>query len=157
MDNIVEIDTAEMLTEPHHFEAPFVSLNAKRELLFVYGILKRGFELDLSNYGGEFLGEAKLHGANIYSIGDGVGLRLSENSKDIVHGEVFEIPNNLWKWLDAIENHPYTYKREIVKVIRRIDNGISVMRAWVYIHQYSFENYKNSKKFENGRYPLANF
>jgi gamma-glutamylcyclotransferase (GGCT)/AIG2-like uncharacterized protein YtfP len=131
------------------------------DLLFVYGILKRGFSLDLSKYGGEFLGEAELHEANIYSIGGGVGLRFALNNHDTVHGEVFRIPKRLWGWLDDIEGNPYHYKREVVHVHMdyvRGDNEkaaeemlLEPVKAWVYVHQYPHEN--NPKRLiKSGRY-----
>lgn len=98
--------------------------------LFCYGILKKGFALDLEHEGAKFLGEATLQPANIYRIGGGVGLAIEDRGK--VHGEVFEIPEGFWKWLDRIEGHPYTYQRQVFEVSL---NG-EVMPAWVYVHQH---------------------
>src|SRR5260370_42631174 len=73
--------------------------------LFVYGILKRGFQLDLTKRGCKFIGEAQIQGANLYGIGhkwdgenwSGVGLRFLglpvEDPIRVVHGEIFEIPD----------------------------------------------------------------
>lgn len=104
----------------------------KPDLLFVYGILKRGYSLDLSKEGGKYLGEAVLKGANLYRIGDGVGLQLADEGK--VHGEVFEIADDwVWRWLDGIEGHPYLYRRELVQVWLSPVN--QEFYAWVYVHQ----------------------
>ena len=104
----------------------------KTNKLFVYGILKKGFSLDLSREGAKFIGEAILQPANIYSIGAGVGLLLEEEGK--VHGEVFEIPNErMWKWLDQIEGHPHLYQRQIVWPVLTHSND--EVEAYVYVYQ----------------------
>lgn len=147
---IEEVNTNEMVTEPYVFQ------EEKSDLLFVYGILKRGFALDLTRYGAKFLGEAQIDGVNLYSIGGGVGLRRSENPNDTAYGELFEIPNKLWSWLDDIEGHPRNYKREIMNVTTeefdyRLDDLIRT-KAWVYIHQYPHEKYGTKYKIMDGIY-----
>lgn len=106
--------------------------------LFCYGILKRGFSLDLEKMGGKFLGEAILKPANLYRIGDGVGLRIEDEGK--VYGEVFEIEREkTWLWLDRIEGHPYTYMRQQVQVMVSCDEGgpqLIEMECWTYVHQH---------------------
>ena len=104
----------------------------KTNKLFVYGILKRGFSLDLSREGAKFIGEAILQPANLYSIGAGVGLLLENEGK--VHGEVFEIPNErMWKWLDRIEGHPHLYQRQRVWPVLTHSND--EVEAYVYVYQ----------------------
>jgi gamma-glutamylcyclotransferase (GGCT)/AIG2-like uncharacterized protein YtfP len=82
---------------------------------FAYGILKRGFELDLSQYGGKFVSTASVRGT-LYHISSGVGLRLGGDK--IAHGELWEIPRTLWGWLDKIEGVEYNvYARRLVQLI----------------------------------------
>jgi len=123
------------------------------ELLFVYGILKRGFELDLEREGAKFIGEGVLKNANIYRIGDGVGLLLEDEGK--VYGEIFKIPNRLWKWLDAIEGHPHTYMRQLVEPILwdEHDASSTYVKAWVYVHQLS---HYLGELIESGKYERSN-
>lgn len=111
--------------------------------LFVYGILKTNFSLDLnrSHYGlpkAKFIGKATLKGATLNRIGSGVGLRLEGEA--LVHGEVYEIPDKMWPFLDQIENHPHTYKREVVKAqlvgLPDYPDGVGEIEAWVYVHQH---------------------
>lgn len=99
--------------------------------LFVYGILKRGFQLDLRNKECIFLGEAILPSANLYHLGGGVGMKMEEGGR--AFGEVFDIPPDLWAWLDRIEGHPYNYRRIIVEPIlyKLGDGGINV-ETWAY-------------------------
>src|SRR5271157_1217215 len=117
-------------------------------LLFVYGILKRGKSADLTQYGGKFIGVAKLEGAQLYHIGHGVGLRLEPQSNgdyfdlgEIVaaHGEVWEIPDPLWDWLDSIESNGFVYTRKVVTPEVHDTNGkggMVLMDAWTYVHTF---------------------
>lgn len=80
-------------------------------LIYVYGILKRGHALDLTHMGGKFIDEDSVYG-NLYRIGHGVGLKLDRGKTDnLAHGEVWEIPDTLWKHLDDIESEGYAYAR----------------------------------------------
>jgi gamma-glutamylcyclotransferase (GGCT)/AIG2-like uncharacterized protein YtfP len=108
-------------------------------LLFVYGILKRGECLDLEKYGAKFIGPATVEGVQLYHIGSGVGAREmtwrcnDPRHEHVAHGEVFEIPDNLWPWLDRIESNGFAYTRKVMSA--RLPNNGGVM-AWIYIHTY---------------------
>lgn len=110
----------------------------KPNKIFVYGILKRSYSLDLEKRGCKFLGEAVLQPANLYRIGDGVGMLIENEGK--VHGEVFEVSNaKIWLWLDRIEGHPYTYMRQVVQVILTQGDGWEEPReieCWTYVHMH---------------------
>lgn len=103
--------------------------------LFVYGLLKRGFELDLRYYENtKFISPAQLDGATLYSIGFGVGLRFTpEIPESFALGDVFEIPEAAWPWLDGIEQNGFAYTRKVVQVKR--ESG-EILDAWVYEHTY---------------------
>lgn len=159
--------------------------------LFVYGILKKGYELDLANYGAKFLGEAHIEGATLYGIGPyrvgdgliddavqkyhGVGLRLNTypwsegDPRNIVaHGELWEVPGSLWRWLDDIEQNGFCYTRKIVPVvveqwkepIKRTEAGLVTAMAaldrmhytdaWVYEHTYP--NFKYEYPIKGGKF-----
>jgi gamma-glutamylcyclotransferase (GGCT)/AIG2-like uncharacterized protein YtfP len=120
--------------------------------LFCYGILKRGYELDLTELGAKFLGEAHIEGATLFGIGRymrrhrgdrefaGVGLKLSrEGEFSTAHGELFEIPDSLWSYLDDIENNGVYYTRKIVEVqvVDKDGAGVTPVDAWVYEHNYN--------------------
>jgi gamma-glutamylcyclotransferase (GGCT)/AIG2-like uncharacterized protein YtfP len=114
-------------------------------LLGVYGILKRGEALDLTlpKYHCTFLGEIVIPGARLYRIGCGVGLKLDvgPSGVDDAKGELFQIPNTLWEWLDSIENNGRTYTRKVVecRTAHRCPdpncNELLPIDAWVYEHQ----------------------
>jgi gamma-glutamylcyclotransferase (GGCT)/AIG2-like uncharacterized protein YtfP len=131
--------------------------------LFVYGILKRNFQLDLEQRGAKFLGEAQLPGAILYRIGHGgVGLRLVEDPLKVAYGEVFEIPDGwiehnktMWNWLDSIENNGLAYTRKVVQVCVTLPEedgmvGMEMKNVWTYEH--TFPGMKYDKPIESGRY-----
>src|SRR5258706_9446905 len=97
--------------EPILVERP-KSIQTPYDKIFVYGILKRGFPLDLKQYGGKFLGKARIAGTQLYHIGGGVGLRKTANLEAKAVGELWEVPNSLWRWLDDIEQNGFCYTRE---------------------------------------------
>jgi gamma-glutamylcyclotransferase (GGCT)/AIG2-like uncharacterized protein YtfP len=99
--------------------------------IFVYGILRKGFSLDLSNYGGMYVKDAEIKNAQLYWIGNrmGVGLRF-EFSKKPAQGEVWMIPNSLWSWLDEIEG----VKRQVYT--RRTAYTTDRTKVQLYEHTY---------------------
>ena len=116
-------------------------------LLYVYGILKRGKSADLSKFGAKFIGESKLEGAQLYHVGHGVGLRdirpMIDDPTDYgyctAHGEVWEVPDPLWDWLDRIESNGFAYTRKVVHPFvhsANEKNGEALMETWVYEHTY---------------------
>lgn len=126
--------------------------------LYTYGILKRGYALDLKGYGGKFLGEAYIEDATLYGIGrlvgvqddlpqySGVGLRL--DGLNTAYGELWEIPEDLWDWLDMIEQNGWCYERLLVPV--RLDPGNELYTAWVYQHCYP--GFKYEHPIADGRF-----
>jgi gamma-glutamylcyclotransferase (GGCT)/AIG2-like uncharacterized protein YtfP len=145
--------------------------------LFVYGILKRGYELDLEDDNrGQFLGEATLDRANLYRIGDGVGLRFVKDPNRVAQGEVFRIHSqSVWRWLDSIEQNGRVYTRKIVTV--HMENARSAcggvhheegkgcadcrkaeelllepVEAWVYEHTYPGMQYSDYNLIEGGEF-----
>lgn len=113
--------------------------------LFVYGILRRGFAADLKNMGAKFISEATLKNAQLYWLGHraGVGLRFQETKSPAI-GEVWEIPDKLWEYLDHIEGIRHgVYKR--IKTHPVLPDN-SAPETWVYAHCYyekSPQNYND--------------
>lgn len=135
-------------------EAPLIE--EKCDLLFVYGILKRGFELDLRGKA-QFIDTAELPGAILYRVGSGVGLRFTEDDNRTVYGEVFKIPKGLWRWLDMIESNGFAYTRRIIDVFvgnPEVPKG-GWIKAWVYEHTYPGMKY--DRPIPNGVFEHANF
>lgn len=122
-------------------------------VLAVYGILKLDFSLDLSKMGARYIGNCEMPGTELWKIGDGVGLIRSEFIDSRTHGQLFEIPEQMWEWLDRIEGHPYLYKRSLIDVIQtevgEAGEGELDRRVWVYIYQHP--DYF-TEKIESGNY-----
>jgi len=145
----------------------------KNNLLSVYGLLKRGFVLDLNRYGAKFIGEGIIVNARLYQIGQGVGLRFGKDPLEVgdgcrfhsspniqpAHAEVFEIPNKLWEWLDEIESNGFAYTRKIAPVMLDHDDEYDPypsIEAWVYEHTFPGTRYNKpilSGIFEDGPHP----
>lgn len=149
----------------------------KNNKLFVYGILKRGYELDLRQYGATFLGEAHINGATLFGIGapyknrkwSGVGLKLDPPNTEhlpmwglgphrVAHGELWEVPDPLWAWLDGIEQNGFCYTRKITDVslneypVEAPYDGESykTVKAWVY--EYSYPGFTYKSPIKEGRF-----
>lgn len=138
----------------------------KPNKLFVYGILKRGLELDLEQYGAEFVGEAHIPGAVLYGIGrnwhheshpndgrefHGVGLKLDVGPDGLAHGELWNIPDSLWDWLDGIEQQGFCYTRKVVPVrLNAYPAGAPYdSEAYKTVNSWVFEYTHPAMKWEN--------
>lgn len=123
--------------------------------LFVYGILKRGFPADLTQHGATFLGKATIKGAKLLKINEGVGLRWSDDPLEVVHGEIFAIPDTLWTWLDAIEANGEVYTRGPAMARRGMGfvNVGDLISVQVYVHTYFAKaKYETMEKYKGGIY-----
>ena len=118
------------------------------DLLFVYGILKKGHCLSLDeNEEATFVSDGYIRNAELYHIGGGVGLRLNVPGAT-AFGEIYQINDELWNWLDRIENNGITYTRKVVDV--STPNGS--LKAWVYEHTYP--EFEYTDPIEGGWYEV---
>lgn len=110
------------------------------EFLFVYGTLKKGFNNKARkklNENSLFIGDAEFNG-KLFLIKGYPGAVKSDNSSDIVHGELYKIKNRatLFKILDEFEEcsdtfkKPTLFKRKICKV--KIEKKYEY--AWIYLY-----------------------
>jgi len=108
------------------------------DLLFVYGSLRRGFELHgiLAGLGARHVGKASLPG-RLFDLGDYPGAEPSTGVANRVHGEVYRLanPERALQVLDRAEGlrpgRPAEswYRREIAQIT--LEDGASA-QAWVY-------------------------
>jgi gamma-glutamylcyclotransferase (GGCT)/AIG2-like uncharacterized protein YtfP len=108
------------------------------DLLFVYGSLRRGFELHgvLAGLGARHVGKASLRG-RLFDLGDYPGAEPSTADGDRVRGEVYRLanPERALQILDRTEGlRPCApaeslYRREVAGVT--LEDG-STAQAWVY-------------------------
>ncbi|MGI0012505.1 MAG: gamma-glutamylcyclotransferase family protein [Nitrososphaera sp.] len=94
--------------------------------IFVYGSLKKGFGnhglLAISN--SKFLGSAKTH--PIFTMVDfGTFPGCLINGETAIHGEVYEITDEVLAWLDKLEGHPNFY--------RRVEISSTLGPVWMYV------------------------
>ena len=91
----------------------------KKHRVFVYGTLKRGFgnwKWCLDNEDSNFIGEYVIPAAQGYrmvSLGAFPGVLQSEESHDI-HGEIFEVTDNVLRDLDMLEGYPNFYDKTVI-------------------------------------------
>lgn len=111
---------------------------ANRQLLFVYGLLRRGFELHhhLTRLGARFLAEAKV-AARLYRLRCYRGARPTSRRGNWVRGEIFELhkPAHSLKVLDKVEEFmPYAPERsEFVRArVEVVMNNGGRQQAWIY-------------------------
>ena len=112
--------------------------------LFVYGTLMRGFDHPMARLlsaNADFLGEATCRG-RLYLVRHYPGLVLSDDSADVVHGELFRLcaRDELLREFDMYEacgegfKPPTEYVRDVLQVT--LANG-SASEAWTYVYNWS--------------------
>jgi len=95
----------------------------ERQLVFVYGTLKRGEQNHHWLEGASWQGEAELPGVVLHDLGPfpmavvGAGLAL---------GEVYAVEGSGLAKLDELEGYPRLYNRQVMELV----DG---RRAWVYL------------------------
>ena len=112
--------------------------------LFVYGTLMRGYMhpmAKLLSANAEFLGEASCRG-KLYLVKHYPGLVLSDDTNDIVHGELYRLREveAMLREFDMYEacgegfKPPTEYVRDMLQVT--LADG-SASAAWTYIYNWS--------------------
>jgi gamma-glutamylcyclotransferase (GGCT)/AIG2-like uncharacterized protein YtfP len=113
------------------------------DCLFVYGTLMRGFDhpmAKLLSANADFIGEATCRG-KLYLVRHYPGLVLSDDARDIVHGELFRMRarDALLREFDMYEAcgegfaPPTEYVREMLQVT--LADG-SASEAWTYVYNW---------------------
>ena len=113
------------------------------DLLFVYGTLMRGFDnpmAQLLSRSADFLGPARCRG-RLYRVKHYPGLVLSDDSGDVVFGELFRLrqPAELLREFDMYEAcgegfaEPTQYVRQMLPVT--LADG-TASEAWTYVYNW---------------------
>ncbi len=101
----------------------------RRELIFVYGTLKRGFYNHHYLENEKFLGEAMtLYKYALYR--NRIPFLQQSPPVSNVYGEVYEVSSETLKVIDVLEGHPLFYRRLKAPVVL-LDSGERV-DAWIY-------------------------
>ena len=97
-----------------------------KELLFVYGSLKRSEKNHLLLKGSRFLGEqSTVSEYKIVQVGEFPAMVEVEINGESISGEVYQVNDTLLAELDIFEEVPSVYHRKLV----RLQDGIT---AWAY-------------------------
>jgi gamma-glutamylcyclotransferase (GGCT)/AIG2-like uncharacterized protein YtfP len=115
-------------------------MQARQDLLFVYGTLMRGFDhpmAKLLSRSAEFVDEARCRG-RLYLVKHYPGLTLSDDPSDVVFGELFRLrtPQASLATFDDYEGCGPSvaspqYLRQLLPVT--LDDG-TVSEAWTYVY-----------------------
>lgn len=126
--------------------------------LFVYGTLRRGFDLNplLKKSGARFMAKGRIR-ARLFDLGEYPGAVRAITAADFVEGELYLLtsPSRQLKILDEEEEfdsrHPKTslFRRCLVHVM--LEDG-SECRAWAYFFNRSI---RNAKRVPRGDYAVA--
>ena len=112
--------------------------------VFVYGTLKKGLGNHYLLGDSEFIGEAVLHGASLYSYCSSFP-SVSLEVDGIVKGEVYRIDEDTLYALDGLEGFPIFYNRSRVNVT--LSEDLTNVKAWV----YHIDDYQDDdKRIEKG-------
>lgn len=126
------------------------------ELIFAYGTLMRGYDHAMARHladRADYRGKATCRGC-LYRISTYPGLTLSVDEADIVHGDLYALPEDpaLLSALDDYEGcgpgdpHPHPYVRAMIDVVAADGAG---ERAWTYVYQRPVEE---SSRIAGGRF-----
>jgi gamma-glutamylcyclotransferase (GGCT)/AIG2-like uncharacterized protein YtfP len=94
----------------------------------VYGTLKKGGSLAHYMSNSRFVRPVKIPGFVMYDFGSFPGIYPNKYRQNI-YGELWEINESVLQNLDACENEGYLYKRDSIKIDKKIN-------AWIYISNY---------------------
>jgi gamma-glutamylcyclotransferase (GGCT)/AIG2-like uncharacterized protein YtfP len=130
-------------------------MQARQDLLFVYGTLMRGFDhpmAKLLSRSAEFIGGARCQG-RLYLVKHYPGLVLSDDTNDVVFGELFRLhtPEASLITFDDYEGcspdvASPQYLRQLLPVT--LDDG-TVSEAWTYVYNRPVAKLK---RIESGRF-----
>jgi gamma-glutamylcyclotransferase (GGCT)/AIG2-like uncharacterized protein YtfP len=130
-------------------------MQARQDLLFVYGTLMRGFDhpmAKLLSRSAEFIGEARCQG-RLYLVKHYPGLVLSDDANDVVFGELFRLhaPQASLVTFDGYEGcgpgvASPQYLRQVLPVT--LDDG-TASEAWTYVYNRPVDKLK---RITSGRF-----
>lgn len=102
----------------------------RKETVFVYGTLKRGFPNHFFLRQAAFLGEAATVGRHALYVED-YPLVVRDEEVSRIRGEVYRVGRMTLDRLDVLEGHPEEYRRQRTEV--ELDDGRRI-EAWMYFH-----------------------
>lgn len=113
------------------------------EYVFVYGTLRRSFQNHRLLTRSPCLGGARTRDRYALYVGEYPVVAKGRSVSRIV-GEVYKVDPVTLMVLDALEEHPQVYRRELTAVV--LDDGREI-EAWLYFHPRP-----SGRLIENGDY-----
>jgi len=108
--------------------------------IFVYGTLRLGHGANAAMRGAQHKCVATLSGARLYHLGGFPGLRFSDDSSDVVVGDLYEVlDDSIYRRLDQYEGYresqPETslYLRQVTTVTTPEQEQV---QAYVYVYNH---------------------
>ncbi len=114
------------------------------EYLFVYGTLRKAFQLEVANVlqtHAEYVGLGRIAG-RLYDVGSYPGVTLSDDSSDVVVGEIYKLiePKIVYAQLDAYEGistPPHAADEYVKQNVSLLDEADYIVSVYVYQHATS--------------------
>ncbi|WP_457640197.1 gamma-glutamylcyclotransferase family protein [Persephonella sp.] len=116
-----------------------------KELLFVYGTLKRGGRLHHHLSGARFIGEGYVKGYKMYLVDWYPAVVKGEG---IVYGEVFAVSKDVLDVVDKVEDEGIMYRRVKEKV--KLEDGAELY-CWMYVYNGSTAELED---IPSGKFPV---
>tara|TARA_R110000751_G_scaffold249309_1_gene349027 strand:- start:21 stop:707 length:687 start_codon:yes stop_codon:yes gene_type:complete len=106
-----------------------------RQLVFVYGTLKKGYGLNpVLGTDAKMIGDGLLHDHIIYDLGHFPGVSAKDGAGPVV-GEVYEVGSRVMPHIDSVESEGSLYRRKRVTVeIEDTGYPNDEVEAWTYIY-----------------------
>lgn len=101
----------------------------RQHTIFVYGTLKKGLSNHFFLSGANYLGPARTVNRYALYVDMYPGVYPSDQISPIV-GQLFEVDSATLSRLDALEDHPRLYRRELIEV----DTDEGRRSAWIYFY-----------------------
>ena len=102
-----------------------------KNILFVYGTLKKGGLNHHYLRGSRFIGDAVTKKRYALYISE-FPLVIKDIGVSQIIGEAYEVEWPVLKRVDMLEYHPYLYFRERISIILKASNKL--LRAWIYFY-----------------------
>lgn len=104
--------------------------------LFVYGTLKRGYNMERIAPNARYIDSAVLYGYRIYNLGSYPAIYPGEEDEDFVYGEVWEVPEEEVTNLDRYEGGAYVRVRVDVVIATPNDSDpLEIVTANTYLYR----------------------
>ena len=108
------------------------------QLVFIYGTLKRGHGNHCVISDGVFVGQAVTESRfGLYTSGipfmTDAGLCRYGDEPTCIHGEVWQVGDDVMATLDKLEGHPSAYRRRPIGV--QVNGGFITAEAYIWPHQ----------------------